>query len=89
MKRVSRALVALGLVAPFAGGCQFYSVTDKETGKSGYMTLNWVSKRHGEEGTRFIDLKTGRNTTLASTEVTPIPYDEAWAELAAAKAPPR
>jgi hypothetical protein len=92
MKSMRRALAGLGLSSLFllsGTGCQYYSVTDADKGGRGYLTHTWVSRHHGDNdtGMRFINLKTDEEVVLASTKVEPIPFDEALAEVAAARTP--
>ena len=81
MQSIVKGLLVLGLAAS-ASGCQFYSVSGAES-PTGHLTHNWACwQRNGNA--RFTDLKTGQEVTRTQSRLEPIPFDEAFAELAAA-----
>jgi hypothetical protein len=83
VKSVATGLVLIGL-AVCGSGCQFYSVSGKESNKD-FLTLNWACQHNKDKGTaRFKDLKTGKEVRLTGAEMMPVPFDEAFAELAVA-----
>lgn len=84
MRSIAASVVLLGFIATVPG-CQYYSVTNPETGQR-HITHNWACWQHNGNA-RFTDLKTGREVRMKSPRLEPINCDEATAEVAAATPP--
>lgn len=70
-------MIAIVLLCVLMGGCvAYYRVIDPSSGRE-YYTNNWDAGRYSYTGAaRFIDARTGREITLASTEVEKISKED-------------
>lgn len=75
-----RNAIAAAALALLLSGCQYYKITDPNTGKV-YFTHDWISGRYRSNGALiFKDMQTGKTVTLQNSEVEQIDKDEAAAQ---------
>jgi hypothetical protein len=76
-----RRWIAVGL-ALLCGGCQYYRITDPDSGRV-YITDNWAMSDHrwAGGGISFTDLHSGDYVTLQSSEIRAISHDEAELDI--------